>query len=77
MIKTDADQVSYIPMGQLTPYTPVKVKISLYQAVETHRVVRRRGCHIFLDNRLTDGGEVVSHTRRPSFTPRLLTSVRD
>jgi hypothetical protein len=24
----------------------------------------------FLDNRLTDGGEVVSITRRPSFTPK-------
>jgi hypothetical protein len=24
----------------------------------------------FLDNRLTDGGEVVSLTRRPSFTPQ-------
>jgi hypothetical protein len=24
----------------------------------------------FLDNRLTDGGEIASHTRRPSFTPR-------
>jgi hypothetical protein len=24
----------------------------------------------FLDNRLTDGGEVVSLTRRPFFTPR-------
>jgi hypothetical protein len=24
-----------------------KVKLSLYQAVETHRVVRRRGSHIF------------------------------
>jgi hypothetical protein len=24
----------------------------------------------FLDNRLTDGGEVVSRTRRPPFTPR-------
>jgi hypothetical protein len=23
----------------------------------------------FLDNRLTDGGEVVSYTRRPPFTP--------
>jgi hypothetical protein len=41
----------------------------LLQAVEAHRVVRRRGCHIFLDDRLTDGGEVVSLTRRPSFTP--------
>jgi hypothetical protein len=24
----------------------------------------------FLDNRLTDGGEVVNPTRRPPFTPR-------
>jgi hypothetical protein len=32
--------------------------------------VRRRGSHIFLDNRLTDGGEVVSLTRRPPFTPQ-------
>jgi hypothetical protein len=24
----------------------------------------------FLDNRLTDGGEVVSPTRRPPFTPK-------
>jgi hypothetical protein len=30
-------------------------------------VVRTRGCHI-LDNRLTDGGKVVSATRRPRFT---------
>jgi hypothetical protein len=28
------------------------------QAVEAHRVVRRRGSHICLDDRLTDGGEV-------------------
>jgi hypothetical protein len=33
-------------------------------------VVRRRGSHIFLDNRLTDGSEVVSLTRRPPFTPQ-------
>jgi hypothetical protein len=25
----------------------IKVKLSLYQAVEAHRVVRRRGSHIF------------------------------
>jgi hypothetical protein len=31
--------------------------------VEANRVVRRRGCHIFEDNQLTDGGEV-SFTRR-------------
>jgi hypothetical protein len=46
-----------------------KAKLSLYQAVEAHRFVRRRGSNIFLDNRLTDGGEV-SLTRRPLFTPR-------
>jgi hypothetical protein len=28
------------------------------QTVEAHRLVRRRGSYIFLDNRLTDGGEV-------------------
>jgi hypothetical protein len=32
-----------------------KVNLSLSRAVEAHRVVRRRGFHIFLDNRLTDG----------------------
>jgi hypothetical protein len=34
----------------------------------------------FIDNRLTDGGEVVSLTRRPPFTPEkflVLISVRD
>jgi hypothetical protein len=45
------------------------VKPSLEHAVEARRVVRRQGSHIFLDNRLTDGGEVVSFTRRPPFTP--------
>jgi hypothetical protein len=29
-----------------------------------------RGSHICFYNRLTDGGEVVSLTRRPSFTPQ-------
>jgi hypothetical protein len=46
------------------------VKLSLQQAVKAHKVVRRRGSHIFLNNRLTDGGEVVSLTRRPTFTPQ-------
>jgi hypothetical protein len=36
--------------------------------VKAHRVVRRRGSHIFLNSRLTDGGEVVSLSRRPPFT---------
>jgi hypothetical protein len=36
--------------------------------VEANRVVRRRGFHI-LYNRYSDGGEVVSFTRRPPFTP--------
>jgi hypothetical protein len=33
-------------------------------------VMRRRGSHVFLDNRLTDGGEVVSLTPRPPFNPQ-------
>jgi hypothetical protein len=32
--------------------------------------VRRRGSPYFMDNWLTDGGEIVSLTRRPPFTPR-------
>jgi hypothetical protein len=32
--------------------------------------VRRRGSHIFLENPLTDGGEVVNLKRRPLFTPQ-------
>jgi hypothetical protein len=46
-----------------------KVKLPLQQAVKARRVVRRRGSH-FPDNRLTDGCEVVSPTRRPPSTPR-------
>jgi hypothetical protein len=42
-----------------------KVKLSLQQTVEVHRVVRRRGSH-FLDTRLTDGVKVVSLTRLPA-----------
>jgi hypothetical protein len=38
--------------------------------VAAHRVVRRRGAPHLLDNRLTDGGEFVSLTRRQPFTPR-------
>jgi hypothetical protein len=45
------------------------VKPSLYQTVEAHRVVRRRGSLRFLDNWLNDGGEVASLTRRQPFTP--------
>jgi hypothetical protein len=48
----------------------VEVKLSLEQAMETHRVPRSRGSHIFLDSRLTDGGDAVSLTRQPPFTPR-------
>jgi hypothetical protein len=46
------------------------LKVEVRVAVEALRVVRRPGSHIFLDNRLTDGGEVVSLTHRPPFTPR-------
>jgi hypothetical protein len=46
-----------------------KLKLSLWQAAEAHTVVRRRGSQHFLDNRLTDGGEVGSLTHRPPLTP--------
>jgi hypothetical protein len=39
----------------------MKANLSLWQAVEAHRVVRRRGPHNFY----TDGSEVASLTRRP------------
>jgi hypothetical protein len=38
-------------------------------AVKAHRIVGLELLHL-LDNRLTDGGETVSLTRRPPFTPR-------
>jgi hypothetical protein len=58
----------YLVSPCLTNSTKVKVKLSLQQAVKAHRVVRRRGSHIFLDNRVAEGGEIVSLTRRPPFT---------
>jgi hypothetical protein len=36
---------------------------------EKGRVKKVKLSHIFQDNRLTDGGEVVSLTRLPPFTP--------
>jgi hypothetical protein len=48
--------------------------------MEAHRIMTRRGSHIFLEIRLTDGGEVVSLTRRPHFTSEIFLgfiSVRD
>jgi hypothetical protein len=44
-----------------------KVKLTLKEAVKAHRVETLRFPH-FLDNWLTDGGEVVSLTRWPPFT---------
>jgi hypothetical protein len=47
--------------------------------MEAHRVETMRLPH-FLDNQLTDGGEVVSLTHQPPFTPRKIhctQSVRD
>jgi hypothetical protein len=44
--------------------TVKKVKLSLCQTMEAHTVVRR------WDNRLTDGGKVVSLTHRPPYTPQ-------
>jgi hypothetical protein len=36
--------------------------------MEAYRIARRHGLPNFLDNRLTDGDEVLSFTRRPPFT---------
>jgi hypothetical protein len=54
------------------------VKLSLLQAVEAPRFARGRGSHITykFDKRLTDGGKVVSLTRRLPFTPRYLFFLR-
>jgi hypothetical protein len=49
-----------------------KVKISLLQAMEAHRVAERLRLPHYLDKRLIDGGKVVSPTRQPHFTPRFL-----
>jgi hypothetical protein len=42
--------------------------ILVTQAVESHRVVRRRGSNIF-DSRLKGSGQLVSVTRRPLSPP--------
>jgi hypothetical protein len=39
------------------------------RAVKGHKVVRRRGSKMMLENRLTDGSEFVNLTRRSPFTP--------
>jgi hypothetical protein len=46
----------------------LKVKLARWITVEAHRVVRRRGSQ-FLDN-LDNGGEIISLTHQPPFTPR-------
>jgi hypothetical protein len=47
-------------------HTKEKVELCLQYAVETHRVVRRRGSHIFY----TIGSQMlVSLKRHPTFTP--------
>jgi hypothetical protein len=53
----------------IPPTRQIQTLCKARKAVEAHRVVRRRGSHIFYTFGLTDGGEVVSLTLRPSFTP--------
>jgi hypothetical protein len=48
----------------------VKVKISLYRPWRRLGLREIKAPTFCLDNRFTDGGEVVSPTRRPLFTPR-------
>jgi hypothetical protein len=47
--------------------TTEKVKLSLYQTKQAYRVLRRRDSNIFLNDWLTDGGEIVNLTSRWSF----------
>jgi hypothetical protein len=59
---------------RFTNPSQVKVKIKIKSIPTTGRG-GPRGCETsrlphFLDNRLRDGGEVVSPTRRPLFTPQ-------
>jgi hypothetical protein len=43
---------------------------SLLEAMDAHRVLKRRGFHMFLKKIPTDGGEVVSLKYRPPLNPR-------
>jgi hypothetical protein len=47
------------------------------KTVDAYRLVRHRGFQIFLYNRLTDGDDVVSLTRRPPFTPSKIPGTTD
>jgi hypothetical protein len=47
-----------------------KVKLSLCQAVEGHKVCELSRLPHFLDNWFTVGGEVIILMRRPHFIPR-------
>jgi hypothetical protein len=62
--------VTYISFLSLLVSTWLSGSPNPQQAMEVGRVVRRRGSDFFLDNRLTDGDEIVNLTHRPSFTPR-------
>jgi hypothetical protein len=56
--------MSYMQLDMLK-----KVKLSLQKAVEAHSCETSRIPH-FLEKRLKIGGEVVSLTRLPCFTPQ-------
>jgi hypothetical protein len=45
--------------------------------VKAHRVGRRRGSHILSDNRLTDGGKIISPPLRPPWYSFLLEAMTD
>jgi hypothetical protein len=47
-----------------------KIRLSLYEALQARQVCGTSRIPNFLDNRLTDGGEVVILKRRPPLTPR-------
>jgi hypothetical protein len=55
--------LQHVPDTLSLPLKYTKKEISLWAALEAHKVVRRRGFHVFLDSRFLDGGEVFSLTR--------------
>jgi hypothetical protein len=69
-------RISASQVGLTASYTELKLK-QKRKAIIVRGRGGPQGCETsrfphFLDNLLTDGGEVVSLTRRPPFTPRII-----
>jgi hypothetical protein len=60
-----------MPLAGFEPTIPVFKRAKIFHALDrAATVIGSSKIPHFLDNRLTDGGEVVSLTRRPPFTPQ-------